>query len=38
LTFGIASFLAGFLAFFLPDTKDKKLPDTVKEAELVGVE
>lgn len=38
LIFGVVSFVAGVLAFFLPETKGKKLPDTVKEAELVGVE
>ncbi|XP_050535666.1 solute carrier family 22 member 4-like isoform X2 [Daktulosphaira vitifoliae] len=36
LLFGIISFVAGALAFLFPETKDQKLPDTVKQAELVG--
>jgi len=35
LLFGIISFMAGALAFLFPETKDQKLPDTVKQAELV---
>lgn len=35
LIFGIMSFVAGAFAFFLPETKDKKLPDTVQQAEAV---
>jgi hypothetical protein len=36
LLFGIISFMAGALAFLFPETKDQKLPDTVKQAEFVG--
>lgn len=36
LLFGIISFMAGGLAFLFPETKDQKLPDTVKQAEFVG--
>ncbi|XP_050436536.1 solute carrier family 22 member 21-like isoform X2 [Adelges cooleyi] len=36
MLFGIISFIAGALAFLFPETKDQKLPDTVKQAELVG--
>jgi len=36
LIFGVVSFVAGAFSFFLPETKDKKLPDTVKQAEAVG--
>jgi len=36
LLFGIISFIAGALAFLFPETKDLKLPDTVKQAEFVG--
>jgi len=28
--------MAGALAFLFPETKDQKLPDTVKQAEFVG--
>ncbi|XP_025207541.1 solute carrier family 22 member 21-like [Melanaphis sacchari] len=35
LLFGILSLIAGALSFFFPETKDKKLPDTVKQAEFV---
>uniref|UniRef100_A0A2S2PLV9 Solute carrier family 22 member 21 n=1 Tax=Schizaphis graminum TaxID=13262 RepID=A0A2S2PLV9_SCHGA len=35
LLFGILSITAGALSFFFPETKDKKLPDTVKQAEFV---
>lgn len=38
LVFGVMSFLAGTFAFYLPETKHKKLPDTLKQAEVVGVE
>ncbi|XP_025209234.1 solute carrier family 22 member 21-like isoform X2 [Melanaphis sacchari] len=36
MLFGIISFMAGALAFLFPETKDQKLPDTVKQAEFVG--
>ncbi|XP_060880528.1 solute carrier family 22 member 21-like isoform X1 [Metopolophium dirhodum] len=36
LLFGIISFMAGALAFLFPETKDQKLPDTLKQAEFVG--
>ncbi|XP_025421175.1 solute carrier family 22 member 21-like isoform X2 [Sipha flava] len=36
LLFGIISFIAGALSFLFPETKDQKLPDTVKQAEFVG--
>lgn len=36
LLFGMLSFMAGALAFLFPETKDQKLPDTVKQAEFVG--
>lgn len=36
LLFGILSTIAGATAFLFPETKDKKLPDTVREIELVG--
>jgi len=35
LLFGIISTMAGATAFLLPETKDKKLPDTVRQVELV---
>ncbi|CAH1732788.1 solute carrier family 22 member 21-like isoform X2 [Aphis gossypii] len=34
LLFGILSITAGALSFFFPETKDRKLPDTVKQAEF----
>lgn len=36
LLFGIISTMAGTTAFLFPETKDKKLPDTVGQVEIVG--
>ncbi|GFR84835.1 solute carrier family 22 member 15 [Elysia marginata] len=35
LVFGLCGLVSGMLCLFLPETKNKKLPDTVKEAELL---
>lgn len=35
LIFGIMSFIAGLLSFLFPETKDKKLKNTIKEVEFV---
>ena len=32
LIFGVATLIGGFAAYLLPETKGKKLPDTVEEA------
>ena len=32
LIFGIATLIGGFAAYLLPETKGKKLPDTIEEA------
>lgn len=36
IVFGAASLLAGIATFFVPDTADTSLPDTVKQAEQLG--
>lgn len=36
LVFGGTSLLAGMATFFVPDTADTSLPDTVRQAELLG--
>ena len=33
MTFGTFSIVAGIFTYFLPETKDKKLPTTLNEAE-----
>ena len=33
ITFGLSAFIAGALAFFLPETNKKKIPDTIEESE-----
>lgn len=33
--FAVVSFIAGAMAFLFPETKDQKLPDTVKQAKFV---
>ncbi|CAH1774737.1 unnamed protein product [Owenia fusiformis] len=38
IIFGVFSLAAGFLAFLLPETKDKKLPETLEEGERFGLE
>ncbi|KAG5668819.1 hypothetical protein PVAND_016742 [Polypedilum vanderplanki] len=35
LIFGVFAFLSGLLAFLLPETLGKKLPDTISEAEMI---
>lgn len=35
IVFGGASLLAGIVTFFVPDTADTSLPDTVRQAELL---
>lgn len=37
MTFGIVSIVAGLLTFLVSDVADISLPDTVKEAEAIGV-
>jgi len=36
LLFGGAAFLSGFSALLFPETFNKKMPDTVLEAEAIG--
>jgi len=36
LLFGIVSFVAGALALLFPETRNQKLPDTIKEARFDG--
>ncbi|XP_022094927.1 organic cation transporter protein-like [Acanthaster planci] len=36
VVFGSLSVIAGFLSFLLPETKDKKLPETLQEGEAFG--
>ena len=33
--FGITAFVAGILALLLPETQNRKLPDTIEEGEAV---
>ena len=33
--FGLSAFLAGILALFLPETMNKKIPDTIEEGAAV---
>jgi hypothetical protein len=33
ITFGLSAFIAGSLALLLPETNQKKMPDTVLESE-----
>ena len=37
LVFGLTAFVAGILALFLPETMDRKLPDTIEESERVKI-
>lgn len=36
LVFGGTSLFAGIATLFVPDTADTSLPDTVRQAELIG--
>ena len=36
LIFGTVSLFTGFMCFLLPETKGKRLPDTLEEAEAIG--
>lgn len=36
-TFGVASLIAGLATFLVPDIANDALPDTVKEAEALGM-
>lgn len=36
LLFGVVAFISGVLATFLPETLNKKLPNTIEEAENIG--
>lgn len=36
VVFGLFAFIAGMLAFLLPETLGSKLPDTIEEAEKIG--
>ena len=36
LIFGSVSLFTGFMCFLLPETKGKRLPDTLEEAEAIG--
>lgn len=33
--FGIVAFLSGLLALYLPETKDRKIPDTLEEGDRI---
>jgi OCT family organic cation transporter-like MFS transporter 4/5 len=35
LLFGMMSFISGAISFLFPETKDQKLPDTIKQVQLV---
>lgn len=37
LIFGIVSVIGGLITFLVPDVADISLPDTVKQAEAIGV-
>ena len=36
IIFGTTTILAGFLSFLLPETRGKKLPETIEEGEIFG--
>ncbi|XP_023936559.1 solute carrier family 22 member 21 [Bicyclus anynana] len=36
LIFGLTSLLSGFLTLFMPETAKTQLPDTIREAEVIG--
>ncbi|XP_071501242.1 organic cation transporter protein-like [Diadema antillarum] len=36
IIFGVSTVVAGFLSFLLPETKGKKLPETIEEGEIFG--
>ena len=37
LVFGVTAFIAGILALLLPETMNRKLPDTIDESERVKI-
>ena len=37
MIFGATALVAAFLALFLPETKTRRLPDTIEEGEAVNV-